>query len=328
MTNTLPIVGITIGDSLGIGPEITAKAVLDARVMERCRPLIIGDRRLMEKMFELIGRPGFPVRWFGRDEEFVCEPGTVSGIDLANNSLHPSEETAGKAAVEYTYYGMRLALDGKIDALATGPVNKSNMNKAGYKFPGIAEVLADAVKREYVTLLIDPVYKISLVTAHVALKDLHKHITKERVLFTIQKTWEYLKRIGLEKPKIAVGSANPHCGDNGLIGDEEIVAISPAVEEARRQGIDATGPIQTPNIFMQARDGKYDAVVSMFHEQAVSVIGNNDFTTMTLNLPFVRTSVGHGTANDIAGKGIASPKSMILSILSAAEASARGIRTG
>lgn len=321
MDKSIPIVGITMGDSLGVGPEIVAKAVLDNKVLVSCQPLIIGDRKVMERAFGLAGETSPEIRWFSPGDEFVCKEGTITGIDMDNNDpAFPSEAVAGKAAVEYIYHGIDLALNNKIAALATAPVNKYNMNKGGYQFPGVAEVLAKSVKRDYVTLLMDETYKISLVTAHVALKDISSEITKERVLFCIQKTWDYLKCIGKVDPKVAVCSANPHCGEEGLIGDDEITAIKPAVEQAQQMGINVVGPVQTPNIFIGARKGKYDAVISMFHEQAVSVIGSNNFTTMTLNLPFIRTSVGHGTADDIAWRGIADPVSMVLSIISAADA--------
>jgi 4-hydroxythreonine-4-phosphate dehydrogenase len=229
---------------------------------------------------------------------------------------------AGRASVEYIEKAIRLAMDGKIDAIATAPINKEAIHKAGYKFQGHTEILATRTKtKDYAMLFVSDTLWIMLVTTHLPLKDVSKNLDKKKILKTIKLAHETLLKLREKKPRIGVAGLNPHAGEAGIFGDEEIKIIKPAVDEARKLGINVTGPVSPDAIFYLANIGMFDIVVAMYHDQGLiplKLLSFNRSVNVTVGLPIIRTSVDHGTGFDIAGKGWAKPQSLIEAIKVAA----------
>jgi 4-hydroxythreonine-4-phosphate dehydrogenase len=332
MTDKLPIIGITMGDPSGIGPEIIIKALRETALTPLCRPVIIGDRGILEREAE---RLGMPIMF-----ETAASPDTVvSGPEAASiievSSLNPADAQYGKPAPEggaamaqYIIRAVELAKAGKIDALVTAPINKMVLHDAGYNYPGHTEMLADLTgARDVVMMLAGDTLRVVLATIHCPYADVPKLLTTGKILQTIKITHESLQKVlAGAKPRIAVAGLNPHAGEGGLFGEEEKNLIAPAVAEACRLGIDAAGPMPADTLFYYAARGRYDVVVCMYHDQGLIPLKLLHFDTgvnVTLGLPIIRTSVDHGTAYDIAGKGIASPASLVSAIKMAA-AMARG----
>jgi 4-phospho-D-threonate 3-dehydrogenase / 4-phospho-D-erythronate 3-dehydrogenase len=326
-----PIIAITIGDPAGIGPEVTAKALMQDRVWQSCRPLVVGDVGVMQRAAELVGAP-FTFHAIVEASAARYDPQAPDVLDLANVDADSWQSgqvsaSAGRAAVDYIERAVELAKSGQVDALATGPINKAALKAAGIPFIGHTELLADMLGEERVTtMLATDGLAVVHVTRHVPMAQVAGLITMDNVLETIRLTDVGLKQMGIAHPRIAVAALNPHGGDEGLMGREEIEAIGPAVEAARADGIDASGPIPADSVFFRAigRPGgepEFDVVVAMFHDQGHIPIKTHGFErsiTVTLGLPVVRTSVDHGTAFDIAWKGIASEDSMVEAIRLAA----------
>jgi 4-phospho-D-threonate 3-dehydrogenase / 4-phospho-D-erythronate 3-dehydrogenase len=326
-----PIIAITIGDPAGIGPEVTAKALMQDEVWQSCRPLVVGDAGVMQRAAELVGAR-FSWHAITDPAEAQFDPTAPDVLDLGNADTalwQPGQVSAyaGRAAVDYIERAVELAKAGQVDALATGPINKAALKAAGIPFIGHTELLADMLGEERVTtMLATDGLAVVHVTRHVPMAQVAGLITLENVLETIRLTDVGLKQMGIAQPRIAVAALNPHGGDEGLMGREEIEAIGPAVEAARADGIDASGPIPADSVFFRAigRPGgepEFDVVVAMFHDQGHIPIKTHGFErsiTVTLGLPVVRTSVDHGTAFDIAWKGIASEESMVEAIRLAA----------
>jgi 4-phospho-D-threonate 3-dehydrogenase / 4-phospho-D-erythronate 3-dehydrogenase len=326
-----PIIAITIGDPAGIGPEVTAKALMQDRVWQSCRPLVVGDVGVMQRAAELVGAP-FTFHAIVAASAARYDPQAPDVLDLANVDADSWQSgqvsaSAGRAAVDYIERAVELAKSGQVDALATGPINKAALKAAGIPFIGHTELLADMLGEERVTtMLATDGLAVVHVTRHVPMAQVAALITLENVLETIRLTDVGLKQMGIAHPRLAVAALNPHGGDEGLMGREEIEAIGPAVEAARADGIDASGPIPADSVFFRAigRPGgepEFDVVVAMFHDQGHIPIKTHGFErsiTVTLGLPVVRTSVDHGTAFDIAWKGIASEDSMVEAIRLAA----------
>ena len=324
---TKPIVAITMGDPAGVGPEIAVKALSTEEVYALCRPLVVGDARVLARARDLLKSP-LTLRPIAGVAEARFERGTMEILDLANVELARLEvgkvsAMAGRAAVEYVVKAVELALAGEVDAIATGPINKEAINQAGYDYIGHTELLADLTKTQRcTTMLVAGPLRVTHVTRHVPLRRVADLITREKVLETILVTAEGLGQLGIEHPRLGVAALNPHGGEGGLLGREEIEEIAPAVEEARQRGIDARGPFPADSIFFRALKGEFDAVVAMYHDQGHIPVKVYDFegsATVTLGLPIVRTSVDHGTAFDIAWKGIASPRSLIQAVKLAAQ---------
>ena len=322
-----PIVAITMGDPAGVGPEIAVKALSTEEVYALCRPLVIGDARALARARDLLKSP-LTLCPIAKVAEARFERGTMEILDLANVELARLEvgkvsAMAGRAAVEYVVKAVELALAGEVDAIATGPINKEAINRAGYDYIGHTELLADLTKtRRCTTMLVAGPLRVTHVTRHIPLRRVADLITREKVLETILVTAEGLGQLGIEHPRLGVAALNPHGGEGGLLGREEIEEIAPAVEEARQRGIDARGPFPADSIFFRALKGEFDAVVAMYHDQGHIPVKVYDFegsATVTLGLPIVRTSVDHGTAFDIAWRGIASPRSLIQAIKLAAQ---------
>lgn len=334
------VVGITMGDPAGIGPEIALKAAIDPTLMPRCLPVVVGSAAVLEHVRELLG---LEVRFqpFSRNHA-DADPGgepIVHVVDLDN--CHPDEfafgtisANMGKAAYEYIERAIEMALQGEIDAVATGPIHKASLNLSGVPHPGHTEIFASLTNvDDYAMMLVVDDLRVSHVTTHVALSDVPALVTKGRVLTVIRLTHAAVAALGVESPRIAVAGLNPHCGEGGLFGSEDEQEIRPAVAAAREEGIDASGPLPGDTVFVQARAGRFDAVVAMYHDQGHipaklagfkvdpvsggwhAVTGVN----VTLGLPIIRTSVDHGVAFDIAGKGIASHDSMVDAVNLAAQ---------
>ena len=324
--STDPVVAITMGDPAGIGPEVTLKALAHAEVWDCCRPLVVGDAGVLEKAAALVGA-ALAFRPISHASEARFDPSTPDVLDLSNVDLAALQTgivsaAAGKASVEYVRRAVELTQAGQADAIATGPINKAALKAAGIPYIGHTELLVDLLGEERVTtMLATEGLRVVHVTRHVSLAEVAALITRERVLETIRLTHMGMRQMGIPRPRLAVAALNPHGGDGGLMGREEIEAIGPAVEAARAEGIDAVGPVPADSVFFRAIRGEFDAAVAMYHDQGHIPIKTHGFErsiTVTMGLPIVRTSVDHGTAFDIAWKGMASEESMVEAIRLAA----------
>ncbi len=307
-----------MGDPAGIGAEVTAKALQDQEVYEKCRPFVIGSTAAMDEAIRLIDAP-MSTRSATSLDEVAGEPGTVDVLDLENLdgsaiSYGEVSPTAGKASVEWIIKAAELAGSDQVKAIVTAPINKEACSLAGYKDIGHMEILQRRTgAREVATMLMAGTLRVVHLTTHRSLRVACDYVTRANVLAKLTLTHEHFTRWGFERPRIAVAALNPHASDGGLLGDEEDAEIRPAVEEARAQGIEATGPVPGDSVFNLAIDGKFDAVLAMYHDQGHIPIKVHDFArsiSVNLGLPFIRTSVDHGTAFDIAGKGVADATSM------------------
>ncbi len=330
MTTDLPLIAITLGDVAGIGPEVVVKALASPDVWTTCRPLVIGDARALTEA--RLGIPIPPLCVVTQPDAATFDAGTLTLLDLRN--LDPAaapvgqiSTEAGRAAVEYVLKATELAMAGVVDAVATAPLNKEAMHRAGFDYIGHTEILADVTHTpRCTTMLATPGLRVTHVTRHIPFRSIAEHLTVAGVLDTIVITHAGMQTLGFPRPRLAVAGLNPHNGDNGLLGREELDIIAPAVAAAQTQGIDARGPIPADSVFFQALRGDYDVVVCMYHDQghiAVKTHGFEQSITITLGLPLIRTSADHGTAFDIAGRGIAHPDSMRAAILEAAAMATR-----
>lgn len=325
-----PVVAITMGDPAGVGPEVVVKALARGEVWECCRPLVVGDAGVMRQAVALVA-VSLAIHAITDAADAHFDPAAPDVLDLANvdpAAWQPGRVSmaAGRAAVEYIERAVGLVQSGQANAIATGPINKAALQAAGVPYIGHTELLAALARTERVTtMLATGNLRVVHVTRHVPLKDVAMYVTCENVLETIRLTDEGLRRMGFERPRLAVAALNPHGGDNGLLGREEIEVIGPAVEAACAEGIEAVGPIPADSVFFRAIRGEFDVVVAMYHDQGHIPIKTHGFersVTVTLGLPFVRTSVDHGTAFDIAWQGKASEESMVEAIRLAARMAA------
>jgi len=322
-----PVIGITMGDPAGIGPEVTVKALADPEVTRTARAVVIGDHRAISYAIKISKLPGLTVNSIKKIEDAKFERNRIDVLDLSNIDFNKLKigtlsPMCGKASMEYIEKAITLAQQKKIDAIVTGPINKEAIRKAGFKYQGHTEILAKRTKaKEYGMMFVSEKLWVMLVTTHIALKAVPKAITKARVLAKIKMANEVLSRARGRKPRIGVAGLNPHAGESGIFGKEEIKAIRPAVEEAKKLGIDVKGPISPDAIFNLANAGVFDIVIAMYHDQGLiplKLLSFNRSVNVTVGLPIVRTSVDHGTGFDIAGKGWANPGSMIQAIRVAA----------
>jgi 4-hydroxythreonine-4-phosphate dehydrogenase len=334
-TEERPIIGITMGDPVGIGPEIISKALTERSVYEICRPLILGDVAAITASNQWL-KTGLKICPVDTPEAGLYESGSIDVIGLSDLDYsllkygHPTKET-GRAMVSYVTRGIDWAMKGRIHGLATCPINKLAMHMAGEDFDGHTELLAERTKTsDYVMMLAGSRLRVALVTIHLPLAQVPDKLTTESVFKTIRITDQALRNdFGLPKPKLAVAALNPHAGEEGLFGDEEAGVISPAIEKARSADMNVSGPHPPDTLFHKALEGKWDTVVCMYHDQGLipfKMVHFSDGVNVTLGLPIVRTSVDHGTAYDIAGTGKADPGSLVAAIRMAAEhATKRGI---
>ena len=313
-----PLIGITMGDGAGVGPEIIVKALADKETYAYCRPLIIGDKGIIERAASILKAP-VEVKGIGDISGARFIFGTLDVLDLGNlpGDLPFSvvDGRAGRAAYEYVERAVKLAMDGIIDALATAPLNKEALSLGGSSYPGHTEILgALSGTTDFAMMLVSGQLRVIHVCTHVSMRKACDLITKDRVLRIIKLADGTLRKMGIIKPRIAVAGFNAHSGEGGLFGTEEIDEIIPAIEEALKLGIEVTGPVPPDTVFYRAVIKKeFDIVVVMYHDQGhipIKLLGFETGVNVTVGLPFIRTSVDHGTAFDIAGKGIADSRSM------------------
>ncbi|MFF8410859.1 4-hydroxythreonine-4-phosphate dehydrogenase PdxA [Streptomyces omiyaensis] len=318
-------IAVTTGDPCGIGPEIVLKACADPR---RTEPVVvIGDLDVLARADRIAGT-GLALRPVASVERAGFAPGTVDVLtdpDAHAGGGLPAglpwgtlDARAGAASFRYVRHGVRLALTGRVRALVTGPINKEALRLAGVPFPGHTEILADlSGTTDYAMMMASEELRVVLVTVHQSLRTAIDAITTDRELDVIRLTDRTLRRSGTDAPRIAVAGLNPHAGENGLFGREDLDVIAPAVRIAQDEGIRVSGPWPADTVFMRARAGAFDAVVAQYHDQGlipVKYLGIEHGVNVTIGLPFVRTSVDHGTAFDIAGLGTADHSSLLAAL--------------
>ena len=325
-----PVLGITMGDPAGVGPEIIARALAQPAVTSSCKPVVIGDRSVMAATLELLHSP-LELHAVGSPAECRFAPGAIECLDLGNVDAERLLKArvsaeAGRAAYAYIETGVKLCQSGEVDGLVTAPINKEALAAAGIQHSGHTEILAKlSGTADFAMLLMGKELRVIHVTTHVALRRVPDLVTRERVLKVIRLAQRTMSGLGRPRPRIAVCGLNPHAGEDGLFGDEEKTQIIPAVEAARREGLDVFGPLPADTLFSRARGGEFDIVVAMYHDQGHVPVKTLGFTydeaagawtglsgvNVTVGLPFLRVSVDHGTAFDRAWKGIANPESMV-----------------
>jgi 4-hydroxythreonine-4-phosphate dehydrogenase len=317
-----PFLAITMGDAAGIGPEVTAKTLVDPAMYEKCRPFVVGNTEAMNDALRLI-KSDLKAVGSKTLEDISGTYGRIEVLDLNNldySAINQGQisEKSGKATVEWILKAGELAASGAIQAICTAPINKEACNLSGHKDIGHMEIFQSQTGADNVaTMLMARQLRVVHLTTHRSLRVACDYVTKKNVLGKIVLTNEHFKRWGYPNPRIGVAALNPHASDGGLLGDEEFDEIRPAVQEAKAMGIAVEGPVPADTVFNQNIDGKFDVCLAMYHDQGHIPIKVHDWersVSVNLGLPFIRTSVDHGTAFDIAGKGIADHISMMESI--------------
>jgi 4-hydroxythreonine-4-phosphate dehydrogenase len=317
-----PRIGITMGDPAGIGPEIILKALSQETLYRQAIPMVIGDGAILDRAKGYVGVK-VPIRRIETVRGVTGRFGEVEVLDLKNvdpEKCPPAFLCAetGRAAVEYAWKAIDLAKAGELDGVVTAPLNKEAIHLAGYPFAGHTEIFAERTgTRNYALMLVAGRFRVLHVSTHVSLREACDRVKKERVLQVIRLAHDVGGAWNLQRPRIAVSGLNPHAGEQGLFGREEQEEIGPAVAAARAAGIDALGPFPPDTLFYRASRGEFDFVVAMYHDQGHIPVKLRSFdraVNVTVGLPVIRTSVVHGTAFDIAGKGTASPRSLLEAI--------------
>jgi len=338
MNDKLPLVGITTGDPTGIGPEIAAKALSKKEIHDLCKPLVVGDAKVMREACR-IAKVDLNLNSVKKVEQGKYAYGILDVLDLDNVDMQElaykkTSKMGGKASLEYIYKVIDLAMAKKIDATVTGPIHKEAISLAGCPFAGHTEIFAYRTgTKDYAMMLVDGNFRVVHVTTHIALRDVPSLIKKDRVLKVIRLASKVMKDLGIDNPKIIVPGLNPHASDGGLFGDEEEKEILPAINEAKKQGVDVEGPIPPDTAFVKLKSEQYDVALAMYHDQGHIPLKFLGFSwdkdsgqwksiggvNVTLGLPIIRTSVDHGVAYGKAGEGRASPDSLIQAIKLAAK---------
>ncbi|GAJ39381.1 4-hydroxythreonine-4-phosphate dehydrogenase PdxA [Saccharococcus caldoxylosilyticus] len=324
-----PVIGITMGDAAGIGPEIIVKALQNTSIYEQCNPLVIGDAKILERAAR-ITNSRLTINPISDIKEATYQYGTIDCIDLdllpADLPFGQVSAAAGDAAFQFLKRAIELAKNGDIQAICTAPLNKEALHKGGHLYPGHTEILADLTgTKDYAMMLSSPKLKVIHITTHVGLIKAIEMINPERTYKVIKLAHETLTRAGKENPSIAVCGINPHAGENGLFGNgEEEEKLIPGILKAQLEGINVTGPYPADTLFYRAVRGDFDIVVACYHDQGhapIKVLGLEAGVNITVGLKggIIRTSVDHGTAFDIAGKNLADERSMIEAIRVAVE---------
>lgn len=340
MKQERPVIAITMGDPASIGPEIAVKALLDKKILAICKPIVVGDAGVIKQIISIL-KLNATVNAINSVADAKFTYGVIDVYDLKNVDIDKLVfgeilAMAGDASFQAVRKAIELAMDKQVEATVTGPINKKSINEAGHHFAGHTEIYAHYTNtRKYAMLLVEDKMKVIHVSTHVSLRQACDLVKKDRILEVIELLRDGMKQLGETNLKIGVAGLNPHAGDNGLFGTEDDLEILPAVEEARRLGYEVEGPVPPDTLFAKANTGAYGGVVAMYHDQGHipfklagfkwnaekkqmdSVKGVN----ITMGLPIIRTSVDHGTAFEIAGKGIASADAMILAIESAVQLS-------
>jgi len=331
-----PRIGITMGDPAGIGPEVVLKAAAESEVGAACIPIIIGDAQLLAHNARTLDlQCGYKI--VRRGEPFpdrISDP-LIYHLDNIEGHIEPGIESgaAGKAAAGYIEAAVELCAAGSIDAIATAPINKRALFLGGYSFPGHTEFLAHLTGAEEVAMgFVAANLRVVLLSTHVPLSEAIRMVTRERIEKTVRLANRELRRWGIEQPRLAMAALNPHGAEGGLFGIEEVSEMMPAIETCRvTEGIDLRGPFSADTVYLRASRGEFDAVVACYHDQAmipVKCLSFGEAVNVTLGLPFIRTSVDHGTAFYFAGKGIAEHSSMVAAIKLAAELSLKAGESG
>lgn len=316
------IIAVTMGDPAGIGPEIIIKSLVEGE-LSGSAVVVVGCAQTLRRILALKVTPQAELRIIEQVAEAQFAPGVINVIDepLADpQGLQPGvvQAQAGDLAYRCVKRASALAMAGEVSAIATAPLNKEALHLAGHNYPGHTELLAKLTdSKDYAMVLYTDQLKVIHVTTHIALRKFLDTLNETRVKTVIQVANNFLKRVGYTQPRIAVAGVNPHAGENGLFGDEEIRIVGPAVQAMKAQGIDVTGPCPPDTVFMQCHEGQYDMVVAMYHDQGhipLKLLGFYDGVNITAGLPFIRTSADHGTAFDIAWTGKAKSESMATSI--------------
>lgn len=311
-----------MGDPAGIGPEIIAKAIDSGELFSLCRPVIVGDAGVMKRQIMDL-RLALSVRPHSLLADVDPCPGNLDVLDLQNINLikhawGKPNASSGTAVVEYIKRAVALTMDRQADAIVTGPISKEMMNAAGHHYAGHTELLAALTNtREYGMMFVGGGLRVILATIHMALKDVPSHITIPLVLRTLRLAHKAMQDFGFGAPRIGVAALNPHAGEGKLFGSEEWDVILPAVIKARDEGIHASDPLPADTLFYKARNNYYDIVVAMYHDQGLAplkMLAFGNAVNVTVGLPIIRTSVDHGTAYDIAGKGCADPASLLSAV--------------
>ncbi|AZV58641.1 4-hydroxythreonine-4-phosphate dehydrogenase PdxA [Clostridium sp. AWRP] len=322
-----PVVAITMGDPAGVGPEIVVKTLQEEEIYNTCKPFVIGTVKIIEKIVSILGIKT-KINKITSPKEALYELGTMDVLEPENCDcdsieLGKVQAKAGEMSYAYIKKSIELGLNKEIDAVSTAPINKEAIRIAGVKYIGQTEIYQGLTNSEYaLTMFSVRNLRVFFVSRHIALRDACDYASKEKVLEFVVNIDKELKKLKLKNPKIAVAALNPHGSDNGLFGTEEGEQLIPAVEAAKEMGINAVGPVPADSVFHLGLLGRYDAILSLYHDQGHIACKTLDFEksiTLTLGLPFIRSSVDHGTAFDIAGKGIAGHVSMMESTRLAAE---------
>ena len=333
-----PLIGISVGDPAGIGPEITAKALSLVEIYQLCKPLMIAEAEMIRETLRF-SNLDLSMKLVSTSKEGHYQFGTIDVLDLKNidgKSIRHKivSPEYGRASFEYVRKVIELAMSKEIDATVTGPINKEAINRAGFHYSGHTEIYADLTHaKDYAMMLAHQNFRVIHVSTHVSLREACDRVKKDRVYRVIRLGYDAVKKLGIENPKIAVAGLNPHAGESGMFGREEIEEIEPAIKQAQREGLNVEGPIPPDTVFSKMQGGQYDLVVVMYHDQGhiptkligfqyddkTKTWGSMSGVNITCGLPIIRVSVDHGTAFGKAGEGRANPESMIQAIKIAAQ---------
>lgn len=338
MNRDRPYIGISVGDPAGIGSEITAKALALGEIYALCRPLVVAEAEMMKEAIRFSGL-NLNIHTVSHPKEGLYELGTIDLLDMRNvDGRFIKHKTIsadyGRVSFEYVKKIIELAMAGEIDGTVTGPISKEAINLAGFHYSGHTEIYADLTRtKDYAMMLVHDHFRVIHVSTHVSLREACDRVKKDRVYRVIHLGYDTVKRLGVKNPKIAVAGLNPHAGEEGLFGREEIEEIRPAIEQAKKDGLNIEGPLAPDTVFSKMQGGQYDLVVVMYHDQGhiptkligfqyddrTKTWGSMSGVNITCGLPIIRVSVDHGTAFGKAGEGRANPESMIQAIKVAAK---------
>ena len=325
-----PRVAITMGDAAGIGPEIIVKTLAAGRVTDHCVPVVLGDARVLERAMDA-ARVRIPIRTLRAAAEAEGRAGTLelldyADVDMAAHRWGAAHASNGAAAVHYTQEAGRLALARQVDAIVSAPLNKYAMHLAGFAFEGHTEILGALTRTRPAMMLLLGTVRMMLFTNHMALRAVCDHVRADRILERLVLADVALRDLGIARPRIAVAGLNPHAGEEGAFGHEERQEVVPGIAAARARGIDAVGPFPGDTVFVKAREGAWDLTLALYHDQglmAAKLLGFGSLVTLLVGLPLIRTSVGHGTAYDIAGRNLADAHNMGEAVRVASEVALR-----
>lgn len=318
-----PLIAVPLGDPAGIGPEIVVKAIANKDVFQAAKVVVIGDKKVIEDAINFTGIP-LKINVINKPDEGIYEENTLNLIDLDNVDINEFKigeinGMCGKAAYEYIAKSIELAMSKEVDAVATTPINKESLKAGGINFIGHTEIFGALTNtKDPLTMFEVRGMRVFFLTRHVSLREACDLITKERIKDYVKRCKDVLKTLGVTEGTMAVAGLNPHSGEHGLFGYEEVNEVTPAVEELQAEGYDVVGPIGADSVFHLALQGRFNSVLSLYHDQGHIATKTLDFErtiAITGGMPILRTSVDHGTAMDIAGKGIASETSMVEAIL-------------